>query len=146
VDAGRRDVLIHAALALAVTVAGCSGGAPSSEKQLPHAKAIAVLYFKAVSTLGRAPKSEAEFKQVISQGTVDFDVLGVSTVDELFVSDRDNEPLVIIYGESSKGASPGVVAYEQTGKDGKRLVATNNGQVVEADAARFGQLVPSYRK
>jgi hypothetical protein len=32
--------------------------------------------------------------------------------------------------------------YEQVGKDGVRLVGFTSGQVEEADAAKFAQLVP----
>jgi hypothetical protein len=35
-----------------------------------------------------------------------------------------------------------VVAYEQEGLNGVRLVGTSDGQVQEADAAKFAQLVP----
>jgi hypothetical protein len=131
-------------LAVEALVAGCGGGRqPAADKRVPHIKALAVLYFKAVSKLGRRPESEPEFKQAIAQGELDLGALGVSNVEELFISERDNQPLVILYGGSPKGASPGVVAYERTGKDGKRLVATNTGQVIEADDAQFAKLVPS---
>jgi hypothetical protein len=95
--------------------------------------------------LGRNPADEQEFKAAVGQGKMDLDVLGVSSVDELFVSDRDGQPLVILYGAQAKN-SQGVIAYEQTGENGVRLVGTSNGQVIEADATQFLKLVPPLQR
>jgi hypothetical protein len=125
-------------------LSGCgSGSANNHIKQTSHVRAIAALYFTANSVLGKNPSNEQEFKNVLSQRKMDLGVLGVSSVDELFVSDRDDQPLVIIYGPQPKGAAQGVIVYEQIGKDGVKLVGTSNGQVIEADAAQFAKLVPS---
>jgi hypothetical protein len=121
---------------------GCGSGADAQKAGISHVRAISALYFKATSVLGRHPADEQEFKTAVSQGPMDLDVLGVSSIDELFVSDRDGQPLVILYGAPSKGVK-GVIAYEQTGVDGVRLVGTSNGQVIEAEAAHFAKLVPN---
>jgi hypothetical protein len=138
-----RRLIVLASLSI-LAVVGCSGGnAEATRKQVSHVRAVAALYFRAHSALGKNPENEQEFKNAVSHGKMDLDVLGVSSVDELFISDRDGQPLVIVYGQQPKGVAPGVIAYEQTGKDGVRLVGTSNGQVIEADAARFAELVKS---
>jgi hypothetical protein len=125
---------------LAAALAGCGSGAPAKRnKEISHVGAVTTLYFRATSKLGKPPTSEQEFKDVIAQDNVDPGVLGVGSVDELFVSDRDGQPLVVDYARTSP---QGVVVYEQVGKDGVRLVGFTSGQVEEADAAKFAQLVP----
>ena len=127
---------------LSVTVLGCTSHRDEVRaKEVSHARAIATLYFRAASTLGRPPENEQEFKQAAAQGQMDLGVLGVDSVDELFVSDRDAQPLTMVYGKAPQGVARGVIAYEQTGKDGIRLVAFNNGQVIEANQAKFAELV-----
>lgn len=125
---------------LLAAVVGCDGAASvKRDKEISHVGAVTTLYFRAKSTLGKPPASEQEFKEVIAQDNVDPGVLGVDSVDELFVSDRDGQPLVVDYGQTSP---QGVVVYEQVGKDGVRLVGFTSGQIEEADAAKFAQLVP----
>lgn len=125
---------------LLAAVVGCGGAASvKRDKEISHVGAVTTLYFRAKSTLGKPPGSEQEFKEVIAQDNVDPGVLGVDSVDELFVSDRDGQPLVVDYGQTS---AQGVVVYEQVGKDGVRLVGFTSGQIEEADAAEFAQLVP----
>ena len=131
------------ALLGAAMLAGCGGAVQTGAKQISHVHALTTLYFRATSALGRAPASEQEFKEAINQGKVDLSVLGVSNIDELFVSDRDGQPIVVVYGKDAKGKTPDVVAYEQTGVDGVRLVGNRAGQVTEVDAAEFAKLVPS---
>lgn len=126
-----------------LTLIGCgSAGGEAANKDINHVRAVTTLYFRAASVLGKRPETEQEFKQAIAGGKMDLSVLGVDSVDELFVSDRDGQPIVVVYGSALKSVAPGVVAYEQTGKDGMRLVGFNNGQVEEADQTRFAQLVP----
>ncbi|HEY3393538.1 MAG TPA: hypothetical protein VGK58_12580 [Lacipirellulaceae bacterium] len=66
----------------------------------------------------------------------------ISSVDELFKSERDGQPYVIFFGRPPAGANPDVVGYEQTGVDGKRYVAFALGVVEEHDETRFNELVP----
>lgn len=138
----RLDGRIYFIIGCAVLLSGCNTRSDEVRaKEVSHARAIAALYFRATSLLGRPPENEQEFKEAVSQGQMDLNVLGVDSVDELFVSDRDGQPLVIVYGKTPQGVARGVIGYEQTGKDGVRLVALNNGQVVEADGAKFAELV-----
>lgn len=141
-NATQRSVLL--ALFAVTMLSGCGGGdTVARTKEISHLRAITALYFKAASALGKNPASEQEFKDVIAQDKMDLGVLGVGSSDELFISDRDGQPLIVVYGQTPKGVAPGVVVYEQTGKDGIRLVGFKNGQIEEADAARFAELAPA---
>lgn len=137
----RRSIVLL--LAIGVTsLVGCGGAGAAAAKNVPHLRVVTALYFQANSKLGKNPSSVEEFKQAIDAANVDWGTLGVSGADELLVSDRDGKPLVIVYGPPPQGRAFSVVAYEQEGLDGVRLVGTSDGQVQEADAAKFAQLVP----
>jgi hypothetical protein len=125
-----------------VLLMGCGAGSVGTNraKEISHVGAITTLYFRADSVLRKSPASEQEFKEVIAQQNVDPGVLGVGSTDELFISDRDGQPLVVNYGQTSP---LDIVAYEQVGKDGVRLVGFKNGQIEAADATRFAKLVPT---
>ena len=62
----------------------------------------------------------------------------VDSFDELFVSDRDGKPLVVVYGSRLKDSD--VLIYEQTGVNGKRLVGHRIGMVEEVDEAEYKKL------
>lgn len=125
-------------------IAGCGGGSGDvRSKETSHIRAITSLYAKSVSILGRNPANEQELKEVIAQSDVNLAVFGVASSDELLISERDGQPLVIVYGQSPKGVAPGVITYEQVGVDGSRQVGFKIGQIEDADAARFAELVPA---
>jgi hypothetical protein len=69
-------------------------------------------------------------------------IAGLNDVQQLFVSPRDNEPLVIFYGKALPPADESgfpAVAREATGAAGKCLVANTRGGVEEV---AFDQLPP----
>ena len=112
-----------------------------------HIKSLAVLYGRFTgSHRGQMPPNEAVFKKFV-QSSRQGDSEGVGW-DALFVSDRDEKPYVILYGNQVRGApanGPGgapVVIYEQDGVDGMRYVASSMGAVEEVDEEQFQQLVP----
>jgi hypothetical protein len=72
---------------------------------------------------------------------VSLEKLRVDSIDELFVSERDGQPLVVVYGSPPAGSD--VVVYEHTGVNGKRLVGHRIGMVEEADEATFKSLTAS---
>ena len=145
-------------LALCLMGGGCHRGTPDPglrDISKSHLRTLASLYTRYSAELRGRPATEAGFKEFIAK-TMPADRLeaaNVKTVDELFVSERDNKPYVVLYGAApaagppagaTKGGAPvfPVCAYEQEGKDGKRLVAAVSGKVEEVDEARFKQLVP----
>ena len=127
---------------VASTLAGCGGpGAGAKQGQLSHVRLLTMMYTKVSSQLGRHPKDEQEFKDVIRKSDVDLEAMKVSSIDELFVSERDGQPLGVVYGPAPPGSD--VVVYEQQGVDGKRMVGHKIGMIEAVDDARFRELVPS---
>ena len=56
--------------------------------------------------------------------------MGVESVDELFVSRRDNQPFVVFFGKDiihHEGVD--IIGYEQTGVNGVRVVGFRGGYV-----------------
>lgn len=79
--------------------------------------------------------SEAELRKSLrSMGKDDLELYGIDEKDpeSVLVSFRDGQPFGVVYGLSIKGLNPRsgpIVAYEQTGEAGRRLVVRLNGQV-----------------
>jgi hypothetical protein len=141
-----RTVHGPAAAAIMVTLLAASGCGASSEvrsKEVSHVRAITALYQQAAVKLNRNPANKQEFKTGIAQSQIDPQVFGVGSTDELFVSERDGKPLVIIYGTPPKGIARELIVYEQEGVEGVRRVGFKLGKVEDADAARFAELVPT---
>jgi len=136
--------LLHCTL-IAVSLTPLLACAPSSnkdaERELSHIRLITSLYVRAASQLRHNPKDEAEFKQAIASSDVKLENLRVNAIDELFVSERDGKPLVVIYGAQLPAS--GVIVYEQEGVNGLREVGYALGKVAEVDAAEFAKLVPN---
>lgn len=129
---------------------GCGGAQEQARRQEEsRLKPLAIFYGQFTGQhRGKPPTSEAEFKEFIrTQGAEQLASFQVNNLETLFVSERDEKPYVVLYGEASKNSPPGpagapVVAYEQQGVGGRRFVASSMGAVEEVDEARFKQLVP----
>ncbi|HEX6961897.1 MAG TPA: hypothetical protein VF175_08530 [Lacipirellula sp.] len=118
---------------------GCGPGSKTSgDGEISHIQLLASLYNKAARDLGRYPKNEQELKQTIGKMGLNLEAMKLASVDELYVSERDGQPLVIVLPPNSKG----VIAYEKTGVDGTRLVAFSEGNVQEVDEVQMRDLVP----
>jgi hypothetical protein len=127
---------------------GCSGGGTASAPmQQSNIKPLAMLYGQFIGQhQGRPPASEEEFRKFIQErGMGMLKQFGISSVDALFISERDKQPYVVIYGQP-KGpaalAGQPVCVYERQGVGGRRYVASSLGAVEEVDESRFRQLVP----
>jgi hypothetical protein len=123
-----------------------------------HLQALAVLFMQYTGeNKGKTPPDEATFKKFIS-GLPKERLMG-NTVEEIFVSPRDSQPYVVLYGAATSsgvggppmpGSPPGapgssgpsIVAHEKTGAGGKRFVATSLGGVEEVDEAKFQSMLP----
>ena len=80
------------------------------------------------------------------QSAADLANLGVTDPAKLWISSRDKQPYVILYGPVSGPPGPAgqpVIAYESKGVGGKRFVASSLGAVDEVTEARFKELVPT---
>ncbi|MFW5693154.1 MAG: hypothetical protein ACOCWL_02965 [Thermoguttaceae bacterium] len=137
-------------LGMCVVALGCGRSRrQAAAREESRLKPLAVLYGQFTGrNRGNPPANDAQFKEFIrSHDAEQLASLGVDDVDELFVSERDGEPYVVLYGDAAQGNPPGpagapVVAYEQEGVRGKRFVASSMGAVEEVDEARFRELVP----
>ncbi|MCS7237770.1 MAG: hypothetical protein NZ899_05800 [Thermoguttaceae bacterium] len=141
-------VFVCAALAVCLVLGGCSqGGRASAPMQESTIKPLGLLYGQFMGQhQGRPPASEEEFKQFVRErGMGMLKQFNVPDVESLFVSPRDKQPYVVIYGEI-KGppalAGQPVIAYERQGVGGKRFVANSLGAVEEVDETKFRELVP----
>jgi hypothetical protein len=90
---------------------------------------ISLAYVKATDTLDRAPESLQDIMPYLKELEAD--------PNTILISPDDGEPYVIIWGVDYRapGNQP-VIAYEKTGKDGKRYVCQIN-LVVHLNEAEF---------
>jgi len=124
---------------------GCGGSSPTREPiERSNLKPLAVLYGKFIArNRGIPPANEAEFKKYVeTDGRDTIADLGVTNLEGLFVSPRDQKPYVVLYGDPSNRANGELIAYEQEGVEGTRLVVDSLAIVREVNEEQFRQLVP----
>ena len=66
---------------------------------------------------------------------------GIAHADELFISERDQQPYVLLFGKDALKYVGGVMGYEQRGVAGQRIVGYRAGFVDVLDDAEFDQLI-----
>jgi hypothetical protein len=140
--------LLLTIVGLLVILAGCTSPAAkqTSNAESSHLRWLLKVRTHALSR-GKSLTSQDDYKRYIQslEPALRDNVMqgsGVSSVDELFKSERDGQPYVIFYGKPPAGANTDIVGYEQTGADGKRYVGFGLGVVEEVDEQRFAELVP----
>jgi hypothetical protein len=132
-------------LFLSLTAIGCSDDALISPTAL-RMKGLANAYLDQVVGGGGVPANEASLKKHMSglRASVQYDYhIDPNNIDASFVSDRDKEPLVVMYGQNIgkiSGDSKRVVAHEKTGKNGKRLVVFVSTKVDNVSEAELNEL------
>jgi hypothetical protein len=135
-----------AAVALALSLAGCNNTAQEAAQEASNIKPLAIFYGQYVGRhQGQPPPNEAEFKAFVKENPAIVQGLSIADPEGLFISSRDNKPYVVIYGAATGPPGPGsqpVVIYEQEGVNGMRYVASSLGAVEEVDDAKFRQYVP----
>ena len=125
--------------ALLLACAGCHGNDDSAlKREMSHVRLLTNLHGLATSKLGHTPRDEQEFKQGIAAAHISPEKLKVGSIDELFVSERDGQPLGVVYGTPPKNSD--VVVYEQVGVNGMRQVGHRIGVVEEVDEAQYKAL------
>ena len=142
----RRRLTVVLALLGLVAIPGCGSDALSSPTAV-NLRKLANLYLNyTVSANGRAPASEQDFKKYV-HSLPDFllqhNGINPGEQDALFVSGRDQQPIVIVYGLVIKEIAPTqapLIAYEQAGQKGKRLDAYANAKVEEVDEGQLEEL------
>jgi len=125
-----------------VALAGCREAATQArQRQSSHLRSLLTLFNLAESKLGHRPANEAEFKSFIKdKGQATLDALHLASVDDLFISDHDGQPFIVLYGEQPKGPTHEVVACEQKGVEGKRLAGYSLGAIFEIDDEGFAAI------
>ena len=102
---------------------GCGSQKKSLAREQSGIKKLSVVYGRFLSQhRGQPPANEAEFKKYVqSLPPADLTSFGVDDSNRIFISDRDEKPYIIIYGQPKGPPGPGgspVIAYEQEGKVG----------------------------
>src|SRR5215831_7224182 len=118
---------LWAALSLAavlmVFLAGCGGDSALNSPTAQRMKGLANAYLDHVVGANGSPANEAAFKKHLRglRASVQYDYhIDPDNLDASFVSERDKEPLVVMYGQDIgkiSGDSKRVLAYEKTGKN-----------------------------
>jgi len=130
---------------LILGIAGCGSDAlnsPTAQKM----KGLANAYLDHVVGANGPPTDEAAFKKHLKglRASVQYDYkIDPENIDASFVSQRDNEPLVVVYGKGVgkiSGNSKHVIAHEKTGKNGKRLVVFASTKVDIVNEAELERL------
>lgn len=130
-------------ISCSLMLAGCGGEQQAAaQRESSHLKPLVVIYGQYLARTGQPPPSEEVFKKFVAErGTPLLTKIGIDVVDDVFVSERDGQPYVVVYGSPPEGLARDLVAYEQTGVDGKRLVGYSLGLVAEVDEDEFRELV-----
>ncbi len=135
-------------LVLVVVMAGCS---PKSQvpvgKPAENVRKLALAYVQFSGTnRGVGPTDQASLKKFM----IGRSGLTEQEADALFVSPRDNQPYVILWGLHPEGSGPmgptapkpPVIIYEKDGADGTRYVADGHMQILELSEQDFSKAVP----
>jgi len=145
-SSGRCGLWYIAVIALLATLTGCGGDSALNSPTAIKMKGLANAYLDHVVGANGSPKDETAFKKHIKglRGSVQYDYkIDPDNIDGFFVSERDNQPFVVIYGEDVgkiSGDSKKVIAHEKTGKNGKRLVVFVGTKVDLVSEAELEQL------
>lgn len=95
---------------------------------------------------GAGPADEKAFKEFVSQYAKDkLKMMGIdpNNTESIFISERDGQPFKIRYKVAGSRGAVAPVAFEQTGKDGKKQVAFTGGsesKVEDCDDAKYNDL------
>lgn len=139
-------VALASVLASVILWAGCAPQTQSKKQQESRLKPLSLLYGQYMGQhRGQPPKNEEEFKNFVQAQKSFLNQFGITDAATLFISERDGQPYVVIYGQPKGPAALSgqpVIAYEKVGVEGKRFVASQLGAVEEVDEARFKELVP----
>ena len=88
---------------------------------------------------GTPPANEEDLKSyIMEQGLEHFADFGITTIEDLFISPRDGQPYVVVYGGREL---PEVLAYEQTGTETGRWIVSSMVVVSEVDEATLNRMV-----
>jgi hypothetical protein len=128
-----------------VALGGCSSNGTPASGADPNLAVLTKIFVDHMNDhQGNPPKDEAAFKDYIRQhGAPRLNGAPMDGLDLLFISTRDHQPLVFIYGNNADARrQSAVIGYEQSPVDGTRTVGYRHGTVELVDDARFTELAP----
>ncbi len=127
-------------------LAGCGRDNALDSPTAHRMNGLANAYLDHVVGANGSPNDEVALKKHMKglRGSVQYDYkIDPNNIDASFKSDRDNEPLVVIYGKGIgkiSGESKKVIAHEKTGKNGKKLVVFASTKVAIVNDSELEQL------
>jgi hypothetical protein len=138
--------MVVASLLASVVAIGCNSRQGAAENRTEASaedrlKVLAVLY----CTGGPPANDEASFRKKVGMANPEMlKSFRLQSVDDLFISPRDQQPFVVRYGvpPGTPGLRGEILAYEAEGKDGKRFVALSSVDVKEMSDAEFKAALP----
>jgi hypothetical protein len=140
----RRAVIVALGLLVLITT-GCSDDALKSSTALKMS-GLANAYLDHVVGANGPPPDQAALKKHLQglRPSVQYDYhIDSNNIDAFFISERDNEPFVVMYGQGVgkiSADSKHVIAHEKTGKNGKRLVVFTSTKVDIVNEQELEQL------
>lgn len=145
----RFGLCLFVLLGASVVLSGCGGadaGSMIADANDTNVKRLATLYsYFHIQNRNKGPKNEEQLRAFIEsqdanrlkRGGID-----ATKLDELFVSERDDEPFVVRYGVNTVIRGPALaVIFESTGVDGMRQVGFCNGSMKEVDKDEYDRLM-----
>jgi hypothetical protein len=127
---------------------GCGGSTTSGVTQTSTKTRIESLYnlYKSyIDVKKKSPPNEQALRDHYKELTEQqLDEMLISRdLEAIFVSDRDNQPFQVAYGQNlNPGGEPVAVIYEKTGANGTKYVALSIGYSEEYDAETLQQYLP----
>lgn len=145
----RFGLCLIALVGTSVLLTGCKRTDADSmiaDKNDTNVKRLATLYsFFHIQNRNKGPKNEEQLRSFIEaqdpkrlkRGGID-----ITSLDDLFVSERDGEPFVVRYGINTVVRGPSLpVIFESTGIDSMRQVGFFNGSMQEVDEEEYDRLL-----
>jgi len=134
-------------LPLVFALVGCnsSGTSPQATGKVDYktVRTMADLYAAYLGSNGdQPPPDEQAFRQFLQTKQSNLERAGL-TIEQMFVSPRNGEPLEWVYRGPLPTTDNGmtVFAYEKSSADGKRLVIARRGMYQVMDQAEFDRAI-----
>ncbi len=135
---------------LCISLLGCSSAETGDLKEelieVDHMQCLTNLYcLYQIQNRGNGPENRSDFKRFIAQQPKrSLRRIGVepAKIDDLFVSERDNESFRIKYGiVGNASETDRAIIFEASGSDGERRVAfSSRKEIVIKDADKYDEL------
>jgi hypothetical protein len=128
-------------------LSGCGGGSAVTTNvgNTENIRVMSQIYGVYLSShQGKPPQDEQEFRDFLATKQDLLTQAGL-TVDAMFVSPRNGEPLQWVYGKPLRSSPTGMtfIGYEKSSADGQRLAVATRGMYELLDEAKFHAQVPA---